>query len=72
MGLFRTYVAPAVHISELVQMCFDGSQVVLLHEAEQTLDGQRRHLEGGGGVHGSTLASCAPLEGRRAGEVDQP
>lgn len=51
-------------------MGFDGSQVVLLHEAEETLDGQRRHLEGGGGVHGSTLGSCAPLEGRR--RVEQP
>lgn len=49
-------------------MRFDSSQVVLLHEGEQTLDGQRRHLEGGGGVHGSTLASCAPLEGRRRSE----
>lgn len=65
---FRTHITPAVHISELVQMRFDSSQVVLLHEGEQTLDGQRRHLEGGGGVHGSTLASCAPLEGRRRSE----
>lgn len=49
---FKTYIAPAVHVSELVQMCFDGGQVVLLHKGEQTLDGQRRHLERGGGVHG--------------------
>lgn len=46
-------------------MCLDGGQVILLYEGEQTLDGQRRHLEGGGGVHGWTLASCAPLEGGR-------
>lgn len=65
---FRTYIAPAVHISELVQMCFDSGQVVLLYEGKQTLDGQRRHLEGGGGVHDRTLARCAPLEGgRRSG-----
>lgn len=61
---FRTYIAPAVHISELVQMRFDSGQVVLLDEREQTLDGQGRHLEGGGGVHGWTLASCSPLEGK--------
>lgn len=57
----RTYIAPAVHVPELVQMRFDGSQVVLLHEGEQALDGQRCHLEGGGGVHGSALAQpCTP------------
>lgn len=47
-----TYITPAVHISKLVQMCFDGSQVLLLYVAEQTLDGQRGHLQGGGGIHG--------------------
>lgn len=49
-----TYITPAVHVSELVQVGLEGGHVVLLHVAEQTLDGQRGHLQGGGGVHGST------------------
>lgn len=37
---WQTYITPAVHISEHVQMCFDGRQVLLLHVAEQTLHRQ--------------------------------
>lgn len=64
-----TYITPAVHISELVQMCFDGSQVLLLHVAEQALDGQRGHLQGGGGIHGWPLTTCTPLQSER--EADE-
>lgn len=58
-----TYITSAVHFSELVQMRFDGSQVLLLHVAEQTLDSQGGHLQGGGGIHGG-----APVHHRRARE----
>lgn len=62
-GQCRTHVAAAVHIPELVQMRFDGLQVLLLHVAEQALDSQGGHLQGGGGIHGCVLTSCAALRG---------
>lgn len=52
MRVVVTYITPAVYISELVQMCFDGGQVLFFHVAEKTLDGQRGHLQGGCGIHG--------------------
>lgn len=46
-----TYVAASVHLLEAVQVGLESSQVLLLHVAKQVLDGQRGHLDGGGGVH---------------------
>lgn len=51
-GQCPTHITAAVHIPELVQMRFDGLQVLLLHVAEQALDSQGGHLQGGGGIHG--------------------
>lgn len=42
-------------------MCLDGSQVLLLHVDEQTLDSHGGHLQGSGGIHGSGVNTGAPL-----------
>ncbi len=49
--LDATYIASTIHLFELVKMGFDGSQILFFHIAEEVLDGQSGHLDGGCGVH---------------------
>ena len=57
-----SYVAASVHLLEAVQVSLESSQVLLLHVAEQVLDGQRGHLDGRGRVHVCGL-SLRPADG---------
>lgn len=61
MMFAETYVAAPVHLLEAVQVSFKSSQVLLLHIAEQVLDGQCGHLDGRGGVH-VCCPSLRPLQ----------
>lgn len=66
-----TYVAASVHLLEAVQVGFESSQVLLLHVAKQVLDGQRGHLDGGGGVH-VCPPSAQPCRGQSTISSERP
>jgi len=53
-GFLHTHFTSGVHLSVLVQMSFDGREVLLLHVAEQTLNGQGTHLQRVAHIHGWT------------------
>lgn len=50
-GKESPYVVAPVHLLKAVQVGSQGCQVLVLHVAEEVLDGQRGHLDGRGGVH---------------------
>lgn len=45
------YIVASVHLLEAVQVGSQGRQVLVLHIAEEVLDGQCGHLDGCSGVH---------------------
>lgn len=51
MVAHKTYITSTIHLFELVEMGFNSSQVLFFHVAEEILDGQSGHLDGGCGVH---------------------
>lgn len=61
-----TYVVASVHLLEAVQVSSQGRQVLILHVAEEVLDGQRGHLDGCGGVHDGCRSLCPLLEVQEA------
>lgn len=65
----ETYVVASVHLLEAVQVSSQGRQVLVLHVAEEVLDGQRGHLDGRGGVHDGGRSLRPLLEGQ--GEMHQ-
>lgn len=62
--LGRTYITASINLLEAVKVSFKSLQVLFLYIAEQVLDGQSGHLDGGGGVHGCYFddASCWLLQ----------
>ena len=59
------YITASVHLLELVQVCFQCSQILLFHVAKEVLDGHGGHLDGRGGVHGDG-STPVHLSGRPA------
>lgn len=62
----ETYVVASVHLLETVQVSSQGRQILVLHVAEEVLDGQRGHLDGRGGVHDDGWSLRPLLEGKGA------